>query len=163
MLLCTYIRVRQNFVLQDVRRYVFGRWWPPTRVPSIYRWIRGLSKCGLSNSRERVSLRTPFLFIPTTRCFFDEIDVLLFAIRIQWYPILLSHPSHLVWRIFHTSPGDVVIVRTFELCVMSYKSRDYVGTIQKIFCLFSTFSYPITRKSVVFDCLNRIFNGTYLL
>ncbi len=27
--------------------------------------------------------------------------------------------------------GDVVIVRTFVLCVMSYKSRDYVGTIQK--------------------------------
>jgi hypothetical protein len=27
--------------------------------------------------------------------------------------------------------GDVVIVRTFVLCVMSCKSRDYVGTIQK--------------------------------
>jgi hypothetical protein len=27
--------------------------------------------------------------------------------------------------------GDVVIVRTFVLCVMSYKSRDYVGTIRK--------------------------------
>jgi len=27
--------------------------------------------------------------------------------------------------------GDVVIVRTFVLCVMSCKSRDYVGTIWK--------------------------------
>ena len=33
--------------------------------------------------------------------------------------------------------GDVVIVHTFVLCVMSCKSRDYVGTM-KNYCLFKT-------------------------
>ncbi len=58
--------------------------------------------------------------------------------------------------------GDVVIVRTFVLCVMSCKSRDHVGTIEKPICLFSTFIDPITRKSVVFDCLNRLSYGNVL-